>query len=79
MRRADLPADYADEQMMTAQGFPASMRASMANDLNNGNRLNLDWLAGKIVEFGPQARRPRPHKRSDLARVRKSHRMGRTG
>ncbi len=62
----DLPADYADEQMKTAQGFPASMRASVANDLANGNQLELDWLAGKIVELGHASSASRPPKRSDL-------------
>ena len=33
-------------------GFPPTMRASMANDLEAGNRLELDWLAGKVVALG---------------------------
>ena len=28
------------------------MKASMANDLQAGNRLELDWLAGKMVGLG---------------------------
>ena len=32
------------------------MKASMANDLDAGNRLELDWLAGKVVALGPKVR-----------------------
>jgi 2-dehydropantoate 2-reductase len=32
--------------------FPPTMKASMANDLDAGNRLELDWLAGKVVALG---------------------------
>lgn len=72
----DLPADYANEQMKTAQGFPASMRASMANDLNNGNRLELDWLAGKVIELGHRHGVPVPASEVIYA-VLKPFRMGR--
>jgi len=72
----DLPADNADEQMKTAQSFPASTRASMANDLNNGNRLELDWLAGKVVELGRKLGVPVPASEVIYA-VLKPYRMGR--
>lgn len=72
----DLPADFADEQMKTAQGFPASMRASMANDLNNGNRLELDWLAGKVIQLGHKLGVPVPASETVYA-ILKAYRMGR--
>jgi 2-dehydropantoate 2-reductase len=72
----DLPASYADEQLKTAQGFPPTMRASMANDLNNGNRLELDWLAGKVVELGHKLGVPVPASEVIYA-VLKPYRMGR--
>lgn len=72
----DLPANYADEQLKTAQGFPPTMRASMANDLNNGNRLELDWLAGKVVELGHKLSVPVPASEVIYA-VLKPYRMGR--
>jgi 2-dehydropantoate 2-reductase len=28
------------------------MKASMLHDLERGNRLELDWLAGRVVELG---------------------------
>jgi len=30
------------------------MKASMALDLERGNRLELPWLGGKVVELGRQ-------------------------
>jgi hypothetical protein len=33
-------------------GFPPMMKASMANDLHAGNRLELDWLAGWAARVG---------------------------
>jgi 2-dehydropantoate 2-reductase len=33
---------------------PAAMKASMALDLERGNRLELPWLGGKVVELGRQ-------------------------
>ena len=41
----DFPADL--DGLVAA--FPPMMKASMANDLDAGNRLELDWLAGKVV------------------------------
>jgi 2-dehydropantoate 2-reductase len=38
------------------------MKASMANDLAAGNRLELDWLAGKVVALGRQFGIPTPVK-----------------
>ena len=71
----DLPANFADEQMKTAQGFPPSMRASMANDLNNGNRLELDWLAGKVIDLGHKLGVPVPASEVIYA-VLKPYRLG---
>ena len=32
------------------------MKASMANDLDAGKRLELDWLAGKVIAARPRQR-----------------------
>lgn len=48
----DLGERFVDEQMAFAESVPYAMRASMAHDLDRGNRIELDWLAGKMVEFG---------------------------
>jgi 2-dehydropantoate 2-reductase len=36
------------------------MKASMALDLERGNRLELPWLGGKVVELGRQLKIPTP-------------------
>ena len=51
------------------------MKASMAHDLERGNRLELDWLAGKVRELGRSLKVPTPA--SDAVyTVLKLHRMG---
>jgi 2-dehydropantoate 2-reductase len=37
-----------------------SREASMALDLEHGNRLELPWLGGKVVELGRQLGVPTP-------------------
>ena len=55
-----LPADVVERQTATIKGLPAAGRASMAVDLSHGNRLELPWLAGKVVELGRKHRVPTP-------------------
>jgi len=53
----------------------SGMKASMAHDLERGNRLELDWLAGKVRELGRQYKIPTPA--NDMVyTVLKLHRMG---
>ena len=47
-----LPADYADACMARADGLPAEMVASMAHDLQRGNRLEVEWLSGGVAQLG---------------------------
>ena len=50
-----------EERMVTAmRGFPAEMMPSMAVDLLRGNRLELPWLAGKVVSLGHELGVPTP-------------------
>ncbi|HKF11998.1 MAG TPA: 2-dehydropantoate 2-reductase [Xanthobacteraceae bacterium] len=58
-------------------GFPPMMKASMANDLEVGNRLELDWLAGKVVALGRKYDVPTPAQEAVYA-ILKPYRMGRT-
>ena len=44
--------DYAEKRMPFIDGLAADMRASMAVDLDRGNRLELPWLSGGVVELG---------------------------
>jgi len=45
----EFPPDFAAELDRWVASFPPTMKASMANDLDAGRRLELDWLAGKVV------------------------------
>lgn len=47
-----LPADYADERLAFADQVPADMTSSMHHDLERGNRLEVAWLSGDVVERG---------------------------
>jgi 2-dehydropantoate 2-reductase len=51
------------------------MKASMANDLAAGNRLELDWLAGKTIALGRTLGVPAPANEAVYA-VLKPFRMG---
>jgi 2-dehydropantoate 2-reductase len=51
------------------------MKASMAHDLERGNRLELDWLAGKVRELGRAYKIPTPAS-DTVYTVLKLYRMG---
>jgi 2-dehydropantoate 2-reductase len=47
-----LPADYADDRLAFTDQVPADMTSSMHHDLERGNRLEVAWLSGDVVERG---------------------------
>jgi len=47
-----LPEDYADQRLEFADGVSAEMTSSMHHDLERGNRLEVRWLSGGVVELG---------------------------
>jgi len=51
------------------------MKASMAHDLDRGNRMELDWLSGKVRELGRALNIPTPA-HDTVYTVLKLHRMG---
>jgi 2-dehydropantoate 2-reductase len=55
-----LPADVVRKQTATIKALPPVGVASMAVDLTRGNRLELPWLAGKVVELGRKHGIPTP-------------------
>jgi 2-dehydropantoate 2-reductase len=55
-----LPLDLADTSTKMVMESPATALASMAVDLIRGNRLELPWLAGKVVELGRKHDVPTP-------------------
>ena len=55
-----LPADCIDRTLATMRSMPAHHTTSMGNDLLRGNRLELPWFAGKVVELGRRHGVPTP-------------------
>ena len=70
------PPDFPAELEHLVAGFPPMTKASMANDLDAGNRLELDWLAGKVVALGHKYGIPTPAQQAVYA-ILKPYRMGR--
>ena len=56
----ELPADFADDRLAFGDGLPATMTSSMHNDLERGNRLEVEGLSGDIVARGKAAGVPTP-------------------
>ena len=73
-----LPDDFFAERMRFAEGSPPSFKASLLHDLERGNRLELDWLAGRVVSLGRELGVPVPINTA-IYTVLKPHRMGRGG
>lgn len=70
-----LPPSLLDEALAFLRAAPSDMRASMAHDLERGNRLELDWLSGKVVSLGRALGVPTP-KNEAVYSILKLHRMG---
>jgi 2-dehydropantoate 2-reductase len=72
----EFPADFPAELDRLVAAFAPATRASMANDLEAGHRLELDWIAGKVVALGRKHNIPTPGHRAIYA-ILKPYRMGR--
>ena len=72
---AKVPSGWVDDRMTFSDNAPPGMKASMLHDLEAGNRLELDWLTGKIVSLGKELGVPTPGSDAVYAAV-KLHRMG---
>ena len=59
-----LPEDFAEARLAFCDSLPATMDSSMHADLDNGNRLELDWLSGAVVELGNAVNVPTPMNRA---------------
>jgi 2-dehydropantoate 2-reductase len=73
---AKVPSSWVDDRMTFSDNAPPGMKASMLHDLEVGNRLELDWLTGKVVALGHELGVPVPASEAVYAAV-KLHRMGR--
>jgi 2-dehydropantoate 2-reductase len=72
----DLDHAYIDERMEFAVNkMDRNLKASMANDLDRGNRLELDWLSGKVRALGRALDVPTPA-HDTVWTVLNLHRMG---
>jgi 2-dehydropantoate 2-reductase len=59
-RGVRLPADLESKALQSTRNFPPEMMPSMAVDLLRGNKLELPWLAGKVVALGRELGVPTP-------------------
>lgn len=59
-----LPADYADDRLAFTDQVSADMTSSMHHDLETGNRLEVAWLSGDVVERGAALGIPTPCNRA---------------
>jgi len=77
-KRVPLPEDFADDRLKFGEASPPDFKASMLHDLERGNRLELDWLAGHVVRLGRELKVPTPANEA-VYKVLKLHRMGAAG
>jgi len=73
-----LPADAVEKIIDQTQNQPPAMKASMALDLDRGNRMELPWLAGKVAELGRELGVPTPT-HSMIYAMLKPYVMGKPG
>lgn len=59
-----LPEDYADQRLAFADTVAADMTSSMHHDLERGNRLEVAWLSGGVVQLGKAVHVPTPANRA---------------
>lgn len=59
-----LAQDYVERRMTFIDRLPAEMTASMQGDLARGNRLEVPWLSGAVVEMGRSLGIPTPLNRA---------------
>lgn len=60
----DLAEDYAEQRLKLADDVAYDMTSSMHHDLERGNRLEVRWLSGGVVELGRQKGVPTPLNRA---------------
>ncbi len=74
----EISADYIESRMKFLAGVVnPNMKASMAHDLERGNRLELDWLNGKVAELGRKYGIPTPASDEVVAKLN-AEKMGQT-
>jgi len=71
----DFGNGFVDERFTFMKTMPYGMKASMLHDLERGNRLELDWLSGRVVTLGKKLGVKTPANDAVYAAL-KLHRMG---
>lgn len=72
----DVGDSYIEQRMdFVVNKVEPGMKASMAHDLERGNRLELDWLNGKVAALGKELNVPTPVSAEIVSRLA-SFRMG---
>lgn len=74
----EIADEFVAERMAFADRLPPGFKSSMLHDLEHGNRMELDWLAGKVSQLGRQFGVPTPANDAVYA-ILKLHRMGSNG
>jgi len=59
-----LPGDFAEQRLAFADTVPADMSSSLHHDLEHGNRLEVAWLSGGVVQLGKAVGVPTPLNRA---------------
>jgi 2-dehydropantoate 2-reductase len=73
----DLAEDYAEVRLKLADDVSPDMTSSMHHDLERGNRLEVRWLAGGVVELGRAKGVPTPLNRA-IADILALHAAGKS-
>jgi 2-dehydropantoate 2-reductase len=60
----NLPEKFAEARLAFCDSLPYEMDSSMHADLDAGNRLEVDWLSGAVVELGNEVGIPTPMNRA---------------
>jgi len=60
----NLPEDYAEQRLAFVDTMAADMTSSMHHDLYSGNRLEVPWLSGGVVQLGQKVGVPTPANRA---------------
>jgi 2-dehydropantoate 2-reductase len=63
-RGVDLPEDYAEQRLRLVDELAPDTTSSMYRDLEHGNRLEVRWLSGGVVELGRAVGVPAPLNRA---------------
>lgn len=66
----DLPADVVERTLKVAGTLPAAMKASLAHDLDKGNRIEVEGLQGALIRLANKLSVPVPASRAVYAALK---------